>query len=1001
MKKIYHKKKASGIRTFLLILAITFNPLLTDLFAQINPTSKEKVQQLTKYEGIITDQNGDVIPGVSIVKKGTTTGTVSDFNGKFSLFANEGELIECSFIGFASHEIILGPTTMLSIVLKEDILGLDEVVVIGYGVSKKRDLTGATSNISSKDFNSGAITNPLQQISGRAAGVNITQVGSEPGSSPNIRIRGITSLIGGNDPLVVVDGIQGNLDLLSQIPPSEIESIDILKDASSTAIYGSRGAPGVIIVTTKKSKEGETYVEYNGTLSVDFLADKLEIFNAEEWREQANIWGVPNSEDHGSDTDWYDLLTQTGFTQNHSVSFGGGANNFNYRASVSAILQKGIVINSSNNNYIARIQATQKAMNGKLQLTINVNTNIRKNEGSPSNVGRAAFSSNLITNAYVSRPTDPVLFEDGTYYSDENVFQYINPYAVAETIVNENETHNLFGSLRADLELAKGLTVGWFGNWRKVDLNSGYYAPVASTLTSAIDNSGIANVTTNLTDEKLMDISLNYKTSFGKHKLGAMAVYEWQRQAYQGHFAQSRGFINDITTYNALQLGSISEALQGDVSSYKNDRKTVSFLGRTNYSYSDKYLLTASIRRDGSSVFGANHKWGTFPSISGAWRISEEQFLKNQTIITNLKLRIGYGVTGNQQGLSPQQSSQLVGESGTTYFNGDLITNYDVTQNANKDLRWETRYQTNLGIDFGLFRGNLNGTLDVYTATTKNLLFNYTVPQPPYPYNSIVANVGSLKNKGVELSLEYRMINTKDMSLTVGGNVSLTSNKVIELSGSVDGIDVNTDYVSWGYNSYLVEGKSIGTFNILENKGKDETNSEVVVDRNNDGVIDQGDQSADRYFAGSVLPKYTYAFTPALRYKNFDLSMVWCGSGGNKIYNKIKKDFSLFENLGKSNLLKSSVESGLYTSDYGSDLWLEDGDYLRFENLTIGYTINTDQLKYVNSIRLSVTGNNLALFTKYSGLDPELNLSGGNGSGYDAGIYPRTRSFSVGLNVIF
>ncbi len=438
-----------------------------------------------------------------------------------------------------------------------------------------------------------------------------------------------------------------------------------------------------------------------------------------------------------------------------------------------------------------------------------------------------------------------------------------------------------------------------------------------------------------------------------------------------------------------------------NMSSYKNDRKLVSFLGRVNYTFNEKYLLTASIRRDGSSVFGDGHKWGDFPSASVAWRITEEGFMQGQSIFSNLKLRFGYGVTGNQQGLYPQNSLQLVSSSGTTYFNGELITNFAVSQNANEDLRWETRYQTNVGLDFGMFDGKLYGSLEAYTATTKNLLYYYSVPQPPYPYGTIAANVGSLKNEGLELQLDYQILKNEDWTVTLGGNLSLMRNKVLKLSGELNGVELNTNYVSMGYNAYLIEGESIATFNILQNNGKDENNEELVVDKNNDGVIDQSNQSEDRYKAGSALPTYTYAFTPTVKYKNLDMSMVWRGAGGNKIYNSIKSSFSYYENLGKSNLLNTAKNTGLYTSDYASDLWLEDGDYLRFDNLTIGYTFNTSNIKYIKSLRLSFTGNNLALFTEYTGLDPELNVSGGNGSGADAGIYPRTRSYAIGLNVTF
>lgn len=992
MNKNYILKTRLAVRCMSVFLMIALSANFSEALAQSKTIS-----------GTVSDSYGMTLPGVSVLIKGSTQGIVTDLDGKYVLTSDQdiGTLV-FSYIGYTTQEVAVGNQNILDVTLEEDLLGLDEVVVVGYGVQQKKDLTGATSSISKEDMNQGAITNPLQQISGRAAGVNITQIGSEPGSRPTVRIRGITSLIGGSDPLVVIDGIQGNLDLLNQVPPSEIESIDVLKDASATAIYGSRGAPGVIIVTTKRSKSGQATIEYTGSISVDQIANELDVLDAEGWREQARIWNVPFSEDHGSDTDWYDILTQTGVTQNHTVALGGGSQNFNYRASVSAILQDGVVINSSNKNYIASISATQKAIDDRLTMTFTMNNSIRQNIGSPGGVGRAGFTSNLISNAYVSKPTDPVLFENGDYFFDPNVFQYINPYAVAETIINERESRSQFTTFRTDFEIIDGLKAGWFGSWRKVDVNSGYYAPAASTLAGAIDQQGIANVNTNLTDEKLMDISLSYDKDFGKHKINAIGVYEWQRQTYQGHFAQTKGFINDLTEYHALQLGSVSRYLPGDISSYKNDRTLVSFLGRVNYSFADKYILTASMRRDGSSVFGEENKWGNFPSVSAAWRLGDESFMQGQNLVSTLKIRAGYGITGNQQGLSPQQSLQLVGASGSTYFNGGLITNFQVTQNANQDLKWETRRQTNVGIDFGFAQDKINGTIDLYTATTDNLLFNYAVPQPPYPFGSIAANVGSLRNDGLELALNYHVLDNSDWSITLAGNVTFMRNEVEKLSGDIGGVQVNTNYVGWGFNSYLIEGQPIGSFYILQNDGKEAgTNEELVVDRNGDGVIDQGNESPDRYLAGTALPTFTYAFTPTVKFKNFDLSMVWRGLGGNMIFNRIRRDFSLYESLGKSNMLVSAENLGLFTSQYASDLWLEKGDYVRLENLAVGYTFNTAKIKNISSMRLSVVGNNLALFTKYSGLDPELNLSGGNGSGLDAGIYPRTRSIAVGLHVSF
>ena len=1002
-RKSYFKNIVIKI-TLLLISINSLSYSRTTMTSVFTSNSFEESFENKKLQDIIVrgqvlDDQGIPLLGASVIEKGTSNGVVTDFDGKFSLtVSNNKAIIAISYIGYKDFEFNAESNTRI-FKLEVDANVLTEIVVIGYGSAKRKDLTGAVSSVKEEEMNQGAITSPLQLISGKAAGVIINQTGSEPGSSPGVRIRGISSLIGGNDPLVVVDGIQGNMDLLNQIPPSEIASVDILKDASATAVYGSRGAAGVIIVSTKTNKLGKTTLQYVGSSSVDFISKKLNMLNADQWWSQAQLTGVPASANHGSNTDWYGVLTQMGSTQSHTISFGGGTDKFNYRASLSAILQEGVVINSNNQKYIGRIVATQKALDDKLTLTFNLNSGILENTGTVQNIGRASFTSNLITNAYVMRPTDPIYDNDASYYNDPNVFQYLNPYAVAQTVVNENQQDNLFGSLKADLELYRGLTLGWFGSWRKTNNSNGFYLPVESTSASAIDQKGFANINNSKQNEKLMNVSLSYRKAFGEHFINALTLYEWQNQTYQGNYAQARGFINNIATYNALQLGDLSNVRPGDISSYKNDRTLISFLGRVNYSFMRRYLLTVSLRRDGSSVFGANHKWGNFPSASVAWQIDQEPFMANQTVFDQLKIRGGYGVTGNQQGLYPQNSLSLVGGSGVTYFGGQQITNFNVVQNDNADLRWETKKQANIGLDFSLLEQRLRGTVDVYTATTDNLLFDYTVPQPPYPFNTIKANVGSILNEGLEVSLAYDLIDTDDMTLTLGGNVSFIKNEVKKLSGSINGVPLNTNYVPWGSNSYLIEGETIGTFNILRHTGKDDSNSETVQDVNGDGTIDQGNQSPDRIIQGSALPTYSYAFNPTFRYKRFDLSMLWRGSGGNKIYNGLKSSLSYLENIGRSNVLESAVDLGINTSQYGSDLWLEDGDFLRLENLTAGYTFDFKKLKYIDSARLSVTGNNLLLITDYTGIDPELNFSGGNGFGGDNGIYPRTRSFVVGLNV--
>ncbi|GAB4399922.1 MAG: SusC/RagA family TonB-linked outer membrane protein [Microscillaceae bacterium] len=956
--------------------------------------------------GTVKDANGEGLPGASVYIKGTTRGTVTDFDGKFSLNARDGETLVIQSIGYLTQEILLAGQSTLDLQLQDDIQRLEEIVVVGYGTQQKKDLTGAVTKISSEDFNPGPITNPLQQINGRAAGVTINQVGGEPGQRPNIRIRGITSLDGGNDPLVVVDGIQGNLDLLNQIPPSEIESIDILKDASATAIYGSRGAAGVVLVTTKKGKAGATTVDYSGVFSFETVAQEYDVLDAAAWRAEAARRGVPASADFEANTDWFDLISRGGFTHTHNLGIGGGSNNFSYRASATVISQEGIIINSGYDNFIGRLQATQRALNDKLVFNVNLNAAFQRNEFN---------NADRVSEALSRRPTDPVYTDEtqSAYFRDTDIFNYLNPFARAQEIIDGDETNNIFGSLRADYEIIEGLTASFFGSWRRFDRLYGQYQSPLTTIQDAISQNGIATRETNRTQERLMDLILNYKKTFGEHSLDFTFVYEWQKADFEGFRAVGRGFVNDFTTFNALQSADLSLIQTGDISSYRNDRTVISFLGRINYSFKDRYLFTVSVRRDGASVFGENNEWGNFPAASFAWRITNEEFMANQNIFDELKLRVGYGITGNQQGLGPQNSVTLVSPSGTTFFGGVEIPNFAITQNANPDLRWERREMYNVGLDFGFLDGRLSGTFDFYYGITSDLLFRYRVPQPPFPFGEIRANVGESTNTGVELSLNYLLLDKEDFTLTLGGNLTSNRTEVTTLSGELNGVPLNTDFVRWGNGgttgvasqndgiSYLLEGQPIGTFFLFKHVGVDENGVQIVDDLDGDGIVEDGDQSDDRYIAGQALPKVTWAFTPSLRYKNFDMNLVLRGAHGHKVYNARRAILSAMGTFGQGNVLAEAPGIGINNITYASDFWLEDAGFVRLENLTFGYNFNTANLGVLKTLRLSFTANNLFVITGYKGIDPELRLDGGSGGGIDFGVYPRTINFAFGLSATF
>lgn len=990
----FEKAFSQPWRWVLLIAFIT-------LFANLQVSA-----QARKISGTVVDPNGETLPGVSVYVKNTTTGTITDIDGKFTLeVPNNEAVIVFQYVGYTTQEVTVGSQTSLSVTLAEDNQTLEEIVVVGYGTQKKRDVTGAVTKLTEEDLNPGPITNPLQQINGRAAGVNINQVGSEPGVAPSIRIRGITSLVGGNDPLVVVDGIQGNLDLLNQIPPSEIESIEVLKDASATAVYGSRGAAGVVLVTTKKGKEGKTSVEYNGVFSIETVAREFEMLSADQYRQEAAARGITGF-DQGGNTNWVDEISRTGYTQNHNLSFGGGSAAFNYRASLTAILQDGIIENSGSENYIARVQATQRSFNDKLTLTYNLNiSNLRRDFNGPGVYGLAV----------ATRPTNPVFEETtGEYFVDTDLFNYTNPVARVREITDRDNANSLFGSMRASYEIVEGLNATAFGSWRLRDQTYEFYE---STLASAAgrDNNGVGQRSNNRSDERLFNFILNYKKTFGDHNIDVMGVYEWQKADYQGSSIRGIDFPNDILGAGAVQnAGTFPE---GAVNSYRNDRTLVSFLGRVTYGYKDRYLLTASFRRDGSSVFGENNKWANFPSVSLAWRITEENFMANQNLFTNLKLRTGFGITGNQQGLGPLNSRVLVRNTGNAFFGGQLIRNFAITQNANPDLRWETREMFNVGLDFEMLEGRLSGTVDYFNGTTKDLLFNYQVPVPPYLVDNLLANVGEVLNEGLEIALNYTVLDKNDLQVNLAGNFSTIRTEVKSLNGTLPlGEETDTDFVGWGGAdisgvggqnndmSYLIQGQPLGTFYLFRHAGVNaNTGRQLVDDLNGDGVIEQGRLSEDRYIAGQALPKFTYAFTPSVTYKNWNLNMVIRGAYGHKVYNARRAQLSLLNRLGQSNVLQDAIGFGIseIAEEAATDFWLEDGGFTRLENITIGYNFNTNGWKFIESLNLSFTANNLLVISGYKGLDPEIRNDGGAGMGIDTGIYPRTRNFAIGLNVKF
>lgn len=962
----------------------------------------------TTISGKITDPEGKPVVGATVAVKGQTNGVAADAEGVFSIQVPAGtSVLVVSSVGFAEQEVNINGQTYLTITLQPAGETYSDVVVVGYGTVRRRDATAAIASLSSKDFNTGVINNPMQQIQGKIAGLSITQAGGDPNTNLIIRLRGQTSLSGGQTPLIVLDGIPlDDPNQISSIPPSDITSYDVLKDVSATAIYGSRGANGVIIINTKKGSAGRVRVEYNGFLAADKMAKDFDLANAAEWRGANLLAGIDqgtiDSYDKGADTDWSDAITRTGITHSHNVAISGGTGNFNYRASVTYMNQEGIVINTGKEQFGLRFNAQQKALNNKLDLQVSVFNN--------RNTRRYADYA-IFAYINTSPPVYPSQNADGSYYA-YNGFEQQNPVARQELQTNRavDELTQLLGS--ADYALAKGLKIGTLASISKFNVQTANFTPPLP---------GVGNITTGSQANSNVnsfkgDMHLHYNRDFGVHNLSATAVYEYNEFNNNRFAASGQNFLVPDLGVDFLQGG--NPALNV-INSYRDQFKLISFLGRIAYNYDQRYYATVSLRRDGSSKFGANNRWGTFPAASVAWRLKSESFLENVDWLSELKLRAGYGVVGNQDAIAPYNTLLTLGGS-TRYLDlgnpGFLFPqSYTPNQNANPDLRWEERHGTNIGLSFGLLNNRINGNINWYSDRTKNLLFNYQVPIPPFFYNTILANVGELTNKGVEIQLDGNLVNSGKFQWNVGGQITFNKTRITSLSGNYAGNEIKTDDVRLGqatgrgyannYITFLKVGYAPYTFYLPEFAGLSETvdpttrSNQQYYDAN--GELTYAVSSARRRYIDPN-QKFNYGFNSTMSYGNWGLNFFLRGVAGQKVFNNYQNITSNLSRLPGNNITKQGLKNGIRGSQTASDFWLEDAGFLRLDNATISY--NFGQTGPFENLRVYLTGSNLFVITKYTGQDPEIQNGNSVQSFIDAnvsglGFYPRTRTLTLGFNV--
>lgn len=954
-------------------------------------------QNLT-VSGTVKDTAGDLLIGVTVQVQGTSIGTVTDADGRFVLQnVPSSSSLEISYVGMQTVVMPVDGRTNLDIVLREDTEILDELVVIGYGTQRRREITGSVTNVSAENFNKGVARDAADLLQGKVAGLNITTPSGDVTVGSRIRLRGVSTLQNDQGPFVVIDGIPGGD--LQTVAPQDIESISVLKDASSAAIYGSRSAGGVILITTKRGSGVRTMVSYDGYMAVSTLANKPDLLTADEWRAYARETERDASvyDRYNANTDWFDEITRAGITQNHGVSLSGGGSSNNYRASFNYLNREGVVRDNDLERFNFRFQLQQRAIND--QLRIGLTGSATMGEWNEANRYNFVLAYNML-------PVYPVKLDNGEWF-DSRDYDQGNP--VRNQTYNQDVRKNIhfYGAGDISFTIFDGLDIKTtLYKDRHTEERSQY---LHSETQAGRNDGGYALRENKIWDKTLMEWTLDYTTTFGvsdRHRLNALAGYSWEENEYSFLKAANRNFTTDLLGANNLESG---QGLRpNDVGSAKNMSRLISFFARAHYAYDERYMITATLRRDGSSKFGANHKWGIFPSVSAAWGISQESFMENVNWLNDLKFRVGYGVTGNQAGLDPYKTLQLYGTSGTYYDNGAWLTAYKISQNANPNLKWEETAMFNIGLDFLLFNDRVNGTIEWYDKRTKDMLYTYRVPTPPYLHSDMMANVGDMKNTGVELALNIEAIRTRDFNWNTSLTLAHNRNEITRMSNDVyttSRIMVGDAWVRGGSGRtthVIEEGYPVGQFYGPEYVGISDDGKYIFL--NKEGQEVNSVTAEDYTYIGSAQPDLTYGWNNQFNFKSWDLSFFFRGTLGNKVLNMGRMTYGHPGYLIGANALNDPLIYQLKVVPEYSSLYVEDASHLRLDNFALGYTFNTNGVNWLDRARVYVTGQNLFVLTNYKGLDPEVDENRNNGLApgvEDREYYPKARTFSVGISLTF
>ncbi len=993
MKQLLSKRLVIGLLTLLMPIIV----LAQDITVQ----------------GTVTDEAGETLIGATVQQKGTSNGTVTDFDGNFTLTVPTNAILSVSYIGYTPKEIAVNGQTNLTIVLSNDDQMLNEVVVIGYGTMDKKELTSAISHVSEKDFLTVSSLDPSMMIQGKVAGVSITNTGTgDPNNQASIQIRGVSSRSAGLGPLIVIDGVPGGN--LTNINPNDIASFDVLKDGAASAIYGTRGSNGVIVVTTKKgSKDGQTHTSYSGQYSWDFINKELQMMNAQEYRDVRLGWG-DTGVDLGGNIDWLDETSRTGGAMQHTLTLSGGNDKSNYRVSADYRNAHGIDLRSKREEYGARAAVMHTTKNGLFTLTANVAPRIIYRDNADWSVFKDAIEANPTTP--LMNPDDPSL-----YYNFQGQVVGSNPverqriekdHAITKLLDWDGTVKlNLLPLLAKNEDSPHNLSTQVMFADHQYSNDNSWFRPSTSTIAINNGREGEASRSYGKESQYVFEWLTNYSGKFGLHYIKGMAGYSYQYSKYSGFNAENKDFPNDGLTSDNLGSGEYAKE-EGEVmmGSYQNDAKLIAFFGRVSYNYDDRYMLTASLRHEGSSKFGIDNKWGNFPAISAGWRISSENFMKDITWINDLKLRADFGVTGNQDFGSYLSLNTMTG-FGYYFYNGKYFQVWGPSKNVNPDLKWEKGKNWNVGLDFSLFNNRLYGSLNYFSRRQQDLLGNYKVSVPPYLFDETFVNVGTMKNTGFEFDLNFRAVDTPTFGYDINLVGTTMSNKFLDFSNSQyvgqDYYDVcGTEDPYPFYNLQRIQkGESLGNFFMWKYAGHSTEGEWLVYDRDGDIIRASQASDADRQQVGNGMPKFTMSMSHTFRYRNFDLSLFFRGAFFFDIFNI--HDFYYGTRNFTGNRLKKAYAKNFEISSSANpvvcDYFLERGDYLKLDMVTLGYTFRPNNWRFLDRVRVFTTAKNLFTLTKFSGVDPstyQVNglTPGGQGS---RTYFPSTRQLIVGVQVDF